>query len=315
MALSRVRWHEMQRFLKARLPSPIYRVARSVWRSTGQASMVTRQPRAVRWFRREVLRKPPVLQHFEIHLTDHCNLTCRGCSHFSNITEPHFTRVDDFERDMRAMARLFPIVRHIFLLGGEPLLHPDAARFVRLAREIYPDTEIHLLTNGTLVARMSEGVWQALADTGVVLMIGHYPIDLPKMDIEALAKRHGAALEWTQRRDEFHKVPLSLEPAHDAAASFARCDGYNNCPIVRDGRLYPCSFTAYSDSLAKRFDLEGLEAADRDSLELSSIDDPNAGMRFLTNPIPWCAHCDIDARAQYAWEQVSAEPGDWLGGG
>ena len=67
---------------------------RSAWSPASRAAVV--------WFRRAVLRRKPVLYHFEVHITDHCNLNCKGCAHFSNLCKPTFADLDEFEADMSA---------------------------------------------------------------------------------------------------------------------------------------------------------------------------------------------------------------------
>ncbi|MDA3936004.1 MAG: radical SAM protein [Actinomycetota bacterium] len=274
--------------------------------------MVSRDPRIVVWFRRAVLHRAPVLQHFEIHLTDHCNLNCKGCSHFSNLCSPAFVDLSGFETDMRAIAGLFSQVRHIYLLGGEPLLHPEISAFIRLAREIFPDTRIQLLTNGTLVTRMPEEFWLALAETGIGLQCDSYPIELPRAEIESLAARYGALFEWTRLRDQFRKTPIDPAGCHDPAASFASCQGFCNCPIVRNGQLYPCAYTAYSHVLRDHFGIEELATTDADSIALDPAPNPEDVMHFLQNPVPWCGFCDMESRTFYAWERSSKDMHEWI---
>ena len=38
---------------------------------------------------------------FEISLADHCNLSCQMCDHFSQLSEPWFVDISDFERLFR----------------------------------------------------------------------------------------------------------------------------------------------------------------------------------------------------------------------
>ena len=39
--------------------------------------------------------------------------------------------------------------------------------------------------------------------------------------------------------------------------SFYGCQGFNNCPIVRDGRLYPCAYAAFADVFREHASLRG----------------------------------------------------------
>lgn len=302
----------VRRTLVRTLPDPVVGFLRRVLRRVRPVSMVSREPRLVVWVRRHILRRRPVLYHFEIHVTDHCNLNCRGCTHFSNLCKPSFADIVEFEKDMRAMARVFSHVHQIYLLGGEPLLHPEVDAFVRVARDAFPRTKLFLMTNGTLVTRMSEAFWTALAETKTVLLCDSYPIGLPVEEIEQLGREHGVTVEWTVQREEFFKIPIDTAGGHDRGRSFRGCEGFNNCPIVRDGRLYPCAFIAYADALRDYFGIDELEPVDTDSIGIRDEADPEKVMRFLRNPVPWCANCDMENRAFYPWGRSERKPEEWL---
>lgn len=302
----------LRRFARSVLPARLVDGTRdSIMRRFYLKSMVSREPKAVAWFRRVVLRRKPVLYHFEVHITDHCNLNCRGCAHFSNLCKPTFADLDEFERDMTDMAAHFSAVRQIYLLGGEPLLHPRVAEFVRVARRHFPKTRIYLMTNGTLVTRMGEEFWSALHDTGVVLLCDSYPIGLPVQEIDRLGREHGVKVEWTEAREEFFKIPIDTTGSQDAAASFRACQGYNNCPIVKDGRIYPCAYIAFADVFSEKFDLEGLEVSARDSVSVGPDSTPEEIMSFLTSPVPWCRHCDMASREFYSWGRSKRSLDEW----
>jgi MoaA/NifB/PqqE/SkfB family radical SAM enzyme len=302
----------IRRFARAVLPRRfVDGVRESIMRRFYLRSMVSREPRAVAWFRRVVLRRKPVLYHFEVHITDHCNLNCRGCAHFSNLCKPAFADLGEFEEDMRRMAEHFSAIRQIYLLGGEPLLHPQVAEFVCVARRHFPRTRIYLMTNGTLVTKMSEEFWTALHDARVVLLCDSYPIGLPVDEINELGRTHDVTVEWTVPRKEFFKIPIDAAGEQDATASFRACQGYNNCPIVKDGRIYPCAYIAFADVFADRFDLTGLDVSERDSCSIGEDADGDAVMAFLSNPVPWCRHCDMASREFYTWGRSKRSVDEW----
>jgi len=274
-------------------------------------SMVSRESAAVRWFATRVLARRPRLYHFEIHLTDHCNLNCKGCGHFSNLCPPTFLGLDEFESDMAAVAERLD-VEQVFLLGGEPLLHPQIADFVRVARRRLPRTRIYLMTNGTLVTKMDQEFWKALADTNTVLLCDLYPIDLPVDEINALGAASGVSIEWTGYRTEFFRLPIDTAGLQDPANSFLRCEGLCNCPMVRRGRIYPCAYAAYADVLSEHFGLEGLAVSDTDSVSLHDDRDPRDIVDFLLKPIPWCRHCDYDSFTMYEWGRSRRQLDEWV---
>jgi len=283
----------------------------ALMRTHNEQSMVSREPRRVVWARRHILRRKPVLYHFEIHITDHCNLNCKGCAHFSNLCKPTFANLGEFESDMRAMAGHFSHVEQIYLLGGEPLLHPQVAQFVRVAREIFPDTRIYLMTNGTLVTRMAEEFWRAMAETGTILLADSYPIGLPVDEINRLGSEHGVTVEWTPERQQFFKIPIDPAGGHDARDSFRHCQGFNNCPIVRNGRLYPCAYVAFAEVLKGRFGLPGLEVTEADYVDIHKEKDPEKIAEFLLHAVPWCGNCDMRSREFYEWGRSKRTVDEW----
>jgi len=274
-------------------------------------SMVERESPFAVWFRRVILRRKPVLHHFEVHITDHCNLNCKGCAHFSNLCPPTFADIDEFTADMNSMAGLFSDVRQIYLLGGEPLLHPQLTEFVYAARAAFPRTRIYLMTNGLLVTRMGPEFWESLAKTHTVLLADSYPINLPVDEIDRLGRENGVEVEWTIPREEFFKIPIDPAGGHDRQSSFNRCQGFNNCPIIRNGRIYPCAYTAFADVFRERFDVDGLEVSQADSISIRGDVDGEAVIDFLRRPVPWCGNCDMDRREFYTWGRSSRDIGEW----
>lgn len=47
------------------------------------------------------------LPYLELHLTDHCNLNCDGCLHFSSMSPHHFADIEQFKADMMRLTQLF----------------------------------------------------------------------------------------------------------------------------------------------------------------------------------------------------------------
>ena len=58
-------------------------------------------------FERHVLHRPPQLHRLLYHVTDHCNLNCKGCTHFSNIAEKHFADPEAYRRDLDRLTEVF----------------------------------------------------------------------------------------------------------------------------------------------------------------------------------------------------------------
>jgi len=272
-------------------------------------SLVSRQNTVERWAATHLRHELPTLYHFDIHITDHCNLNCRGCGHFSNLCDPSFLDLDAFRSDMAAMAAKLR-VEQIYLLGGEPLLHPQVSEFIREARKHFPETRIYVVTNGSLVMRQDDEFWQALADTRTILMCDAYPIGLPVDAVNSKGEEMGVVIEWTDERGLFFKVPLDLTGSQDPSDSYRRCSGINNCPMYKDGRLYPCAYTSYIEVFKERFGIDGLEATDTDSISVLEHCTSEL-IEFITKPVPFCRNCDFDHFEVFEWGRTERKIEEW----
>ena len=98
-----------------------------------------------------------MINYIETHIVEHCNLKCRGCSHFSGLAAPQFKNLNDFCTEFEALSRLTNKNIHtIRLMGGEPLLHPDVVEFCKITRNLFPNSEIVLVSNGILLEQLSD---------------------------------------------------------------------------------------------------------------------------------------------------------------
>lgn len=275
-------------------------------------SLISHEGAAHRAWRRAFTHRRPTLYHLDVHVTDHCNLNCRGCEHYSSVSEPVFADLEATVKDLTRLSQLFESIEQLYLLGGEPLLHPEVEQFVRQTRRLFPATRLSLMTNGILVTRMPESFWVTLHETSTTLLCDSYPINIDHDAIDTLGREHGVIVEWMKPAEEFFKIPLDLTASCDPADSFDRCRGLSNCAIVRDGRLYPCAHSAYADILTKRFSLNGIDPAENDSVSIWGDADGDRIIDFLMRPTPWCAHCDFDSFETYEWARGKGSIDEWV---
>lgn len=118
----------------------------------------------------------PRLESFQVHLTDMCNLNCKGCGHFSNIAkEPRSLELGKYRDDLQQLRSMFWGVERIYLLGGEPLLYQNISEVIKQTRRIFPDSEIHITTNGLLLPKMEDNFFDVVNMTKSHIEISMYP--------------------------------------------------------------------------------------------------------------------------------------------
>lgn len=246
---------------------------------------------------------PPPLEHayrvedgrvhtrsLEAHVVDHCNLTCAECCSLSPLLPPRTTSPAALAEDL-ALARKVLAPRVFKLVGGEPLLHPEIVELAAVAQRSQIAPQVSLTTNGLLLPRMPDALWDELD----ALTISRYPAPAPALDpcliaeLERKAARANVRLNWKQQ-DAF--VTMSLPRRRDdddpeTAAVWSRCWLRERCHLLRDGRFYTCTRPVHLQTrLGPTHDLSG------DGLPLQACT-PNALLDYLRRepPLEACAHC------------------------
>jgi hypothetical protein len=251
------------------------------------------------------------LEYVEVHLTDHCNLSCKGCTHYSTIAAPRYTDVHQYQLDMRRLAQLFRNIRMIRLLGGEPLLHPDPAAFITTTRAAFPQAAIQIITNGILLPKASQDFWDACRNTNTSIDITVYPPMGKRIaELRSLCDANGVTLTITNVVRTFH-AHHNLKGDSDKQKSFNLCRKREFCPLLRDGRIYNCPMSALVHYFNEQFGYQISADAGFD------IHSPSASgraiLRKLRQPIDTCKWCSYDY-SPFEWinsNRNSRLPEDW----
>lgn len=251
------------------------------------------------------------LPYLETHLVDHCNLNCRGCGHFSPLSPKCYADISVFTRDIKRLATLFSDIGQMRLMGGEPLLHPRVVDFAVVAREWFPRTDIHLVTNGILLKTMDGEFWKTMASNRIVISVSVYPIALDVQEISSLARDNGVATVFGNDKDTFFMGPLDLKGTHDSAQSFAKCRVLCNCPFLRDGKIYPCGRIP----LAWIFENASgcrLPVSASDYIDIHAKITGYDILHFLRHSVPWCRFCNLEDVRHFSWDRSERTPKEWI---
>jgi len=234
------------------------------------------------------------ITHLPYHLTEHCNLKCAGCFHFSNVAKEQFADPDVFKE---TLTRFVDVMGNafrgsLFLYGGEPLLHPLIEQFITYAHEIISDRVTYVITNGILLTKMPDRFWRTCAKSNVHIAISGYPIDLDKEKIRALADKHGVCFSIASRdMGAWSQYVLDLSGTQDIEKSFTNCENANECFVLKGRNLYPCSVTACIEHFNMAFD-QSLELGCDDYLDLFTDITSDDVLSFVSKPVPFCRYCN-----------------------
>lgn len=254
--------------------------------------------------------------HFEINIVKHCNLNCRGCNHFSPLADNEFMEVSQIEQDVRRLGELFDhTASRIFLLGGEPLLHPELEKIMKICRENFAKTSIYIVTNGILLDKMSESFWNCCKENNIIISPTRYPIKVDYDSLGALAARYGVkysifgGTEANARTLWFE--PIDIHGRHDINKEFYKCRQANKCITLEGGILYTCVVPPNVKSFNSYFGCN-LEVTDEDGIDIYKVENAEEILEFFTHPIPFCKYCDWEHHTyENPWEVSKKDIKEW----
>lgn len=222
----------------------------------------------------------------ETHVVDHCNLRCENCCTLSPHLAPWAVDVQELRRDLESAA--VALRPQIFkLTGGEPLLHPDIVGCIEAARAAGIAEEISLTTNGILLPRAPDAVFEAL-DRITVSFYTSAPLGEPALGrIGERCARHDVVLT-VKPVGRFQRMDATTPHAADEAREiYARCWLRRRCHMIRRGRFFTCTRPPH---LADRLSLPDLG---NDGVDLSGHALLDRLLAYLESeePLAACTYC------------------------
>lgn len=259
--------------------------------------------------------KQPNLKYLEVHLTEHCNLNCQSCTHFSPLATPEFTDIKVFESDIKRISELTNgDLNIISLMGGEPLLHPQCSKFLEITRKYLPKTKIKLVTNGILLLKQSEEFWESMKKFNITLSPTKYPIDIDWSRIKEIAEKYGVFLQFYNCENVLktsYKIPLVEDGSMNATTSFSNCWIANNCTFLKNGKIYGCVFPATISHFNKYFN-KNIPVHENDGIDIYKVNNIDEILNFLSKPMPFCSYCKMKFKLeQTEWCPSKKEIKEW----
>jgi organic radical activating enzyme len=94
-----------------------------------------------------------ILNHINFYITNVCNFNCTHCSNFNDYYFSGQQKWEDHKDVYKKWGEKVEI-NQATILGGEALLNPTVLEWIDGIAEIWPDTDIAIVTNGTHLNRV-----------------------------------------------------------------------------------------------------------------------------------------------------------------
>jgi hypothetical protein len=241
-------------------------------------------------------------------------MNCTGCSHFSPFAAEWYADANRAAADLALLRSKFTGgIRHVNLLGGEPLLNKDVCAIIERVKEVCPESLITIVTNGIALLEQPAAFWEACRHHRVRLNLTLYGPMVPKRRmIEVKCAEERVSLRVQEGNVFFARmVP---DGTADARRSFRFCRKTTYCPYLRDGHLYKCAQAYHIRDFVCAVKRSGRDMADvfDDGLDLESTKLGGLGiLRYLMTPGDVC-RCCAECERLMGWSNGSRDVTDWF---
>lgn len=249
-----------------------------------------------------------MIDYLEHHIVDHCNLNCAGCSHFSPLASEWYESLEDFRKDFTELAnKTNTQVKTIRIMGGEPLLHPQVTDFLITARQLFPVSEIQLVTNGILLSSLKNTLVDICNQYKIVVCVSNYHLNINLTQLLTQFK-----YIRIDQKGLMYNIALDTTGSQIPTNSFAHCDLHvHKWYYFQYGCFFPCCIGANIHYFNQHFNLNLDDTNTKISIYDHTIDEV---ITFLSQPIPLCRYCNTLLRQSnyFKFHPSKKEIKEWI---
>ena len=263
----------------------------------------------------------PTLPFVETMLTQVCNLSCTGCTNYSDLKFSGFVPWDQGKDQLTKWLEKINLP-DFGLMGGEPLINPQVREWISGTRELLPDSQIRFTTNGLLLEKHFDVV-DLMKDIGNSVFKISVHVNDQKINsvIDKIFKRYDwePVTEYGIDRWKSGNFRLQINrPTHftksykgtysnmephdsDPSTAFNACC-QQQCPLLYNGTIYKCSTSGLLSDLLNKVGQQNKESwksfLNQNNTMItpqSSIDSIIDFINNFGNPHSICRMCPKDA--------------------
>ena len=272
----------------------------------------------IRWRSKSRLKQKTAAEmDIQVHAAEHCNLGCKSCNAFSPVIEKCFADIEAIKKDLTRLSELTGgNLKSLTVSGGEPLLNPQLPEILEYARKYFPEVQLQIITNGTLLEKAPDKFWTVCKNNNVIISLTCYPINLNIEKIKETAAANNVAIVYQDDTDIREKTmyfsPLDSSGKQDIKKSYRLCYMANYCFVLENGRLYTCPTIAHIEHFNKFFN-QNFVVSERDYIDIYKAENINEITGFMCKPMPFCRYCDKKNRVSgLGWEVSKREISEWV---
>jgi organic radical activating enzyme len=221
----------------------------------------------------------PILPFVETMITQACNLSCYGCTNYSDLVHSGYIRWAEGKQQIIDWLNRVNIL-DFGIIGGEPLINPECDKWITGVREVLPDAQIRFTTNGINLNKKIRmvGILKEVGNSVLKITI-HEDNDQIESTVNNIFKMY----DWQpvteygiqryktnnnfrlqiNRPNIFYKTYKNtyenmMPHDNNPADAFDLCV-QKTCPLLYNGRLYKCSTAGLLENTLAKFNNPNFE--------------------------------------------------------
>jgi len=215
----------------------------------------------------------PVLPFVEMMVTQACNLSCHGCTNYSDLAHSGYLTWEEGKDQILPWLERVDIP-DFGILGGEPLMNPGIIDWLTGLRKLMPDTQIRFTTNGLLLHKNLE-ILDIMQDLGNIVF--KIAVHENNTDLENIIQKVFDRFAWepvaefgidrfktknnlrfyVRRPDIFYKTYLgtydNMRPHNSDPVQAIEICCQRYCPLLYKNKIYKCSTGGLLEETLSRF--------------------------------------------------------------
>jgi len=206
----------------------------------------------------------PVLPFLETMITYACNLSCHGCTNYSDYNMKGNIKWADGRTQLEGWLEKLDI-SDFGLIGGEPLLNPELDQWMFGCRKLMPHSQIRITTNASLFLQKPQLLDWCIDIGNCVLKFSiHEDQTYTTESIEYVFSKHNwspisehGINRWTGPNNTKFQINYPKKFIKTYQGTYGNIKPYNsnptnafdicvqkNCPLLYQGKIYKCSSVA-----------------------------------------------------------------------
>lgn len=240
-----------------------------------------------------------ITRAIEVNAVRHCNLSCKGCSHCSPISNKKIYNIENLKNDLVKLSE-FLKSEFIRVVGGEPLLYPNLNELFKVIKTSNISEKTCLVTNGILLDKITDDNLQYIDKIEISLYpISNTLIERIKENATKLSKKgiKVRLLEYTDFRESIVQEESSNSSLIQTIYNTCQIAHNWRCITIDNNRIFRCPQSMIFSEKNNQYD---------DSILISEIKDFNELLCFLENNnyLQSCSNCLGSVGKKFEHEQI-----------